>query len=156
VRHAEDHASRGVACSPFGYGEEIECTAFLPGDVTSVRAARDLVSDALESWGARVDLDAVLLATSELVTNAVIHAGGVESITVRLTPAVARVEVADPDSGVPVLRDAEADAEPGRGLRTVAALTNRWGVDTNPAGGKVVWFTVPANGHQPSSWPLRY
>jgi anti-sigma regulatory factor (Ser/Thr protein kinase) len=124
-----------------GEGEGIELTAYFPGDVTSVSAARMLVSDALESWQAPVDLDAVRLATSEVVTNAVVHAGGVESITVRLTALVARVEVVDHTHGGLIARAAPADATSGRGLNIVALVAERWGVE-DLLGGKAVWFTV--------------
>jgi hypothetical protein len=100
-----------------------------------------LVSDALECWHAPVDLDAVRLATSEIVTNAVVHAGGVDSITVRLTALVARVEVVDHTHVALIAHAAPLDATSGRGLNIVALVTERWGVE-DLLEGKAVWFTV--------------
>jgi anti-sigma regulatory factor (Ser/Thr protein kinase) len=125
-----------------GQGGSVELTAYFPGDFSSVSAARMLVSDALQSWDAPVDLDAVRLATSEIVTNAVVHAGGVESITVRLTALVARVEVADHSRGALMAHAPAPDATSGRGLNMVALVTDRWGVDDLAGEGKAVWFTV--------------
>jgi hypothetical protein len=36
--------------------------------------------------------------------------------------------------------DSAPDAENGRGLALLAAVTDRWGVDPEPRGGKTVWF----------------
>ena len=59
-----------------GEGEGVELTAYFPGDVPSVSAA-DAGEQRARVLQAPVDLDAVRLATSEIVTNAVVHAGGV-------------------------------------------------------------------------------
>ena len=56
--------------------------------------------------------------------------------------ATVRVEVCDGSAIVPAVRQPVADAEHGRGLLIVEALSLRWGVDRT-AGGKRVWVEVP-------------
>lgn len=86
--------------------------------------------------------DDALLLTSELVTNAVLHARtGVRLSVVTGTTGI-HVEVADDDPGLPRQRTADLDDLGGRGLALVAALAGDWGVRLAPPG-KVVWFDLP-------------
>ena len=52
-----------------------------------------------------------------------------------------RVDVHDTSRTLPVLVDAPADAEAGRGLMLVATLSATWGIYRTPAG-KAVYFTL--------------
>ncbi len=83
----------------------------------------------------------VELLTSEVVTNALIHARGAQSLTVSVLPAAVRVEVEDSSSLLPTRRRAGVDAVSGRGLAIVGALALAWGVEPGPRG-KRVWFEV--------------
>lgn len=86
--------------------------------------------------------DTVLLAT-ELVTNAVRHGRG--EVTVRLWPGpdVVRVEVSDANPHRPEPGGYDLDAEDGRGLLIVGALSSRWGTAPLTGGnGKTVWFEL--------------
>lgn len=86
--------------------------------------------------------DDALLLTSELVTNAVLHAHtGVELSVVTGMDAV-HVEIADGDPVVPHPREPTVGELGGRGLALVAALAGDWGVRLAPPG-KVVWFDLP-------------
>lgn len=86
--------------------------------------------------------DDALLLTSELVTNAVLHARtGVELSVVTGDHGI-HVEVADDDPGLPRQRRAGLEGLGGRGLALVAALAGDWGVRLAPPG-KVVWFDLP-------------
>jgi DNA-binding NarL/FixJ family response regulator len=113
-------------------------------DAQSARAARRFVSQALSSWDDdEGDLtDTVTLLVSELVTNAVVHAGSEVEVMVRLTSSAARIEVTDasPESISP--RDAGSEDDSGRGLALVGSLAQRWGVRAAPGGGKTIWFEV--------------
>src|SRR2546423_7900565 len=83
---------------------------------TSPAGARRFVSEVLEgsSWS---DSTAVLvLLTSELVTNAVIHAETPLDVIVRATPERVRVEVVDGSTRAPLRRLAHTVDEWGRGL----------------------------------------
>ncbi|MEV4427007.1 SpoIIE family protein phosphatase [Streptomyces sp. R-07] len=110
----------------------------------SVAAARAFVRDTLQGWGHPELVDDAVVLTSELVTNAVIHAGtSAEVLCLRSDDSV-RVEVADryPEREIPVQSGrslGNPDRENGRGLLLCAALAHRWGVDYSPTR-KHVWF----------------
>ncbi len=112
------------------------------------RFARDVLMEA--GWGAQVDLAALLV--SELVTNAVRHAGGRGgqcAITISFDGDRAEVAVEDGDPRHPVHRAAGPLDEGGRGLYLVDTMADEWG--TRPAGGgKAVWFAL---GTDPSEQP---
>jgi serine phosphatase RsbU (regulator of sigma subunit) len=99
--------------------------------------------------------DAVLLA-SELVTNAIVHAGTPVQLTCGLDGATVEVAVLDrhPARVIPDPPSATAEVErpSGRGLVLPAALSTSWGVTYAPAA-KAVWFRLgpgsPADGHAP-------
>ncbi|MEU6528137.1 ATP-binding SpoIIE family protein phosphatase [Streptomyces sp. NPDC046928] len=135
-----------------------ETRALLPGSPLSPATARTLVRTVLTEWASsglpgadriqeRQIQDAVL-AVSELVTNAVVHAGTDVRLTCRLEPDTGAlvVEVLDHHpSRAP--RDTEAEGpydatEHGRGLRLVARLAESWGV-TYRTGSKTVWARLP-------------
>ena len=119
---------------------------------SAVATARCFVRDTLVSWGlpGRDDLvtDAVLLA-SELVTNAIVHAGTAVELTCRLNGATVEISVLDrhPARVIPDLPGAAADvARPsGRGLLLPAALSSSWGV-TYASAAKVIWFRLGPGG----------
>ncbi|MGW2334390.1 SpoIIE family protein phosphatase [Streptomyces sp. NPDC001685] len=144
--------------APAHTGPPLESRALLPGSPLSPGAARTLVRTALTEWASsglpgadriqeRQIQDAVL-AVSELVTNAVVHAGTDVRLTCRLEPDTGAlvVEVLDHHpSRAP--RDTEAEGpydtpEHGRGLRLVARLAESWGV-TYRTGAKTVWARLP-------------
>ena len=104
--------------------------------------ARRQVRAAICAWDIPVDPDVAILLTSELVTNAIRHeAGGVITLAISCSFGQLRVAVHDTSRYLPVLADAPADAETGRGLMLVASLSAGWGVCRTPAG-KAVYFTL--------------
>jgi serine phosphatase RsbU (regulator of sigma subunit)/anti-sigma regulatory factor (Ser/Thr protein kinase) len=130
-----------------GHEGLVASAAFEP-EPTAVAAARRFVRETLNSWqlSGRDDLvaDAVVL-TSELVSNAIVHAGTDVQLTCRLDGAAVEVSVLDrhpartiPD---PPSGSAEADRPSGRGLLLPGALSSSWGVTYAPAA-KVVWFRL--------------
>lgn len=109
---------------------------------SAVGVARRYVRDVLHSE--RVDekvTGVVELLTSEVVTNAVLHAHGAGELALTVTEDTIRVEVDDPSGLLPVRRCAGRDALGGRGLAIVAVLARAWGVEPNREG-KRVWFEV--------------
>ncbi|MGW6907552.1 SpoIIE family protein phosphatase [Streptomyces sp. NPDC054940] len=136
-----------------------EARTTLPGTPLSPGSARSLVRAALTEWATsglpgteRVSdrlVDDAVVAVSELVTNAVVHAGTDVELTCRLEEDTGAllVEVLDHHpSRAP--RDGEVDApyetpEYGRGLRLVSRLAESWGV-TYRTGAKTVWARLPA------------
>lgn len=117
-------------------------TLRLPGGPQSVRMARAFVRGAADGSNVAPDvLDDVLLLTSEVVTNAVLHGGGCAELRVVISAETVRVEVDDASPEVPTERRYGADATTGRGLGLIAALASSWGVAPQTAG-KTVWFEV--------------
>ena len=84
------------------------------------------------------------LLVSELVTNAVRHAGGeVVRLVVRHADGRLRVEVHDPGRGFELREPADDPVRAsGWGLVLVDELADRWGVDSTPA--TRVWFEIDA------------
>lgn len=138
-----------------------EASTRLESDLRSAGKARRFVSKQLEPWERGSLLDTVTLLVSELVANAVVHAGSHVDVLVQLTDQVTRVEVSDtsdtlPDAGTPPDGDATIgeDGDPdtdtsGRGLAIVATLADRWGIRPRPTGGKTIWFEVPRERAEP-------
>lgn len=107
----------------------------------SVRAAREAVSGVLRNHGHGDAVDTAVLLTSELVTNAVVHARSTVQLHAAVQSGVLRVEAHDRSPRQPVRRDATRDSVDHRGLVIVSALADRWGY-TELAGGKYVWFEL--------------
>ncbi len=107
--------------------------------------ARRRVRDAIRSWRVPVDLDAALLLTSELVTNAIRHeaAQGAQAVVLAIACSCGRlrVDVHDTSRSLPAVAEVPADAETGRGLLLVETLSDEWGFYRIPAG-KAVYFTL--------------
>ncbi|MFE2282408.1 SpoIIE family protein phosphatase [Streptomyces sp. NPDC059454] len=109
----------------------------LPADPAVVAEARRTSTRQLAHWG----LDDLVLTTelvvSELVTNAIRHAGG--PVRLRLIRERALVcEVFDGGATAPHLRHPRAMDEGGRGLLLVSQLAQRWGTRFVPDG-KIIW-----------------
>ena len=119
----------------------------LPADLSSASRARTFVGQTLS--GHVDDLAAVMLMTSELVTNVALHANTEMTVTVHEGPPV-RVEVHDGVAATEAFREIvmvgrslpDASAVSGRGLQLVRAMSTRVGLDDDPDGGKVVWFEL--------------
>lgn len=109
-------------------------------DPTEVGRARRVLGANLGSWGAPVDPN-ILLAVSELMTNAVRHGRGVVQLTVAYDEQRLRIEVHDEGGAtVPEFRDPQTGGVDigGFGLHLVDAIADDWGIEHN--GGTRVWF----------------
>lgn len=103
------------------------------------RQARRFIEDALRRWGhSDAQLQDARLLLSELVTNAVTHAGSPFSVSLRSEGSRVRLAVRDGSRTEPQMRPVVHEAESGRGLQIVGALSTDWGVIRTPAG-KTVW-----------------
>ncbi len=131
----------------------------LPGDPFTPAAARRFARAALDEWADTVPLDLTVaddavLVVSELVTNAVVHAGTAVELVVRLAedaedaPAAVVVEVSDHHPTRTVAGRDPAGTAHGGGLHLVAAVCECWGVTYRP-GLKTVWARVPLDGRGP-------
>lgn len=113
----------------------------LPAAARSPSRARTFVAGLLADWGMDDDGD-VLLALSELVTNALLHAR--TGMTVRVVAEeedVVRIEVSDGSTATPRGRRFTIESGTGRGLRLLDSLAEEWGVSTEECG-KTVWARV--------------
>jgi anti-sigma regulatory factor (Ser/Thr protein kinase) len=130
------------AMAPTRPTELQECRVRLSTGPAAAAEARSQVRAAICAWDLPVDPGVAVLLTSELVTNAVRHEPG-ETVMLAITCSWGqlRVDVHDTSRTFPVLVDAPADAETGRGLMLVATLSAEWGVYRTPAG-KAVYFTL--------------
>ncbi|MFF5139310.1 ATP-binding protein [Streptomyces sp. NPDC013157] len=116
-------------------------------DLRAVREARGFVPEHLDDWGLADMSDDLTLITSELVTNALVHAGSDVDVRLRVTGDRLRLEVrdADADPSVPaaysLTEEGSARAEHGRGLYPVDAPAHTW--NTSPSGrGKTGWLEM--------------
>ncbi|MET9968220.1 PAS domain S-box protein, partial [Streptomyces sp. NPDC006356] len=113
----------------------------------SVASARSFVRDTLQGWGFADIVDDAVVLTSELVTNAVVHAGTSADVLCLRSDDGVRIEVADryPEREIPLqghpVNMGSPDREGGRGLQLCAALAGRWGVEYTPTH-KQVWFQL--------------
>ncbi|MEU7058549.1 SpoIIE family protein phosphatase [Streptomyces sp. NPDC046197] len=167
---ARSEAGAGTTQARAEAGARTEAHGTLPGGPLAPGAARALVRSALAEWtelGLVVAdrlADDAMVVVSELVTNAVVHAGTDVGLTCRLehdehdgvgdehdakATAAFVVEVSDHN---PSRAPRDGGAEPsyeapeyGRGLRLVAALSEAWGI-TYRSGAKTVWARLPAQG----------
>ncbi|MER5973180.1 ATP-binding protein [Streptomyces sp. NPDC001922] len=120
----------------------------LPHTAAAVPMARSLVRDALAELDEPADRDTAELLTAELVTNAIQHTPGDQSVVlvVELLTGGCRIEVHDRNPAPPGdLKNPESDPhaleERGRGLVLIRALSSRAGYRATPRG-KAVWFTL--------------
>ena len=111
--------------------------------IHSPREARRFVDRALRGWGGPDQRDYAVLLVNELVTNVIRHAHTPMEVRVATDPGAIEITVHDEDSRWPRLRQAKPLAEDGRGLLTVAALADAWGVEPE-ANGKTVWCRIAA------------
>lgn len=117
-------------------------------DLHGVKEARCFVDDHLRSWALTRMSDTLQLIVSEIVTNALIHAGSDVDVRLRAYADRIRLEVRDSDTNPPVPsplaldEEENAEAEHGRGLLIVEALAGAW--NTSPNGrGKTVSLDLP-------------
>ncbi len=104
--------------------------------------ARALIDRTLPSWGCDALVEDARLVVTELVTNAIRHAGTTIEVWLELRQGSMHIAVTDHASGTVGVRSSEpsSDEQEGRGLRIVAAVSDRWGVTQTEHGeGKVVW-----------------
>jgi anti-sigma regulatory factor (Ser/Thr protein kinase) len=117
----------------------------LPATPAAAGVARLFVRCLCEEWGVESVADVAELLSSELVTNAVVHAHtAVELCAARDDDGALRVDVFDRAAGsdvAPRRRTPDPASENGRGLAIVASLASSWGVD-EAGSGKSVWFTL--------------
>jgi anti-sigma regulatory factor (Ser/Thr protein kinase) len=131
-------------------GRATALNARIAGGSGAPLAARQLVTAEL---GEILDLETlydVLLLTTELVTNAVVHAGVDETrnleIQVDWQSPLLHVSVFDPGGETePRVQQPDVEVPGGVGLFLVDQLSSRWGVERGHDGSTQVWFELPAS-----------
>ena len=109
----------------------------------NISAARRFVTDTLTAWDAASFEWPAIIATSELTTNALLHAGTSFTVSLRLDDDLLRLAVTDHSGRLPQQRGNGSQATTGRGLNLVYALSAAHGVDATAAG-KTVWCDMRA------------
>uniref|UniRef100_UPI0010413805 ATP-binding protein n=1 Tax=Actinomadura roseirufa TaxID=2094049 RepID=UPI0010413805 len=140
----------------------------LPADIGAPKAAREFTQATLREWGvsgaAGRDVEDVVIAVSELVTNALRH--GMEGLPQPLPlcpiqlvllghPRRLVAVVTDPGGRVPEPAAADLDrfGEGGRGLVVVGAVSDAWGWARLATGGKAVWTAFDLRVSPPGPTP---
>lgn len=119
--------------SPFrateGHSADHVATRRFRPDLSEIGHARRFVRTELGAWGVPGCSGDFELATSELVTNAIVHGEGAVDVTVSLCGDRLRLEVADHGNPAGAIRpQVTAPAGIGGwGLRFIGALSDSWG-----------------------------
>jgi hypothetical protein len=117
-----------------------EASIALTPNPTSSYAAQNFVGGNFARWGRGELTETAVLLTSEVVTNAIVHARTDLVVTATLDGNRARVAVRD-EVTPPDWRHPRTESEDGRGLLLVDALATSWGVLAYGRG-KGVWFEL--------------
>jgi anti-sigma regulatory factor (Ser/Thr protein kinase) len=123
--------------------------AEIAGGVEAACTARELLSHRLGAATRDDTMHDLHLLTTELVTNAVLHAGAGENDRIELRvakqPDVVRVSVTDTGSDqIPVVQDLDPEMPGGMGLFLVEQISSSWGVERTDRGANRVWFELAA------------
>jgi serine phosphatase RsbU (regulator of sigma subunit)/anti-sigma regulatory factor (Ser/Thr protein kinase) len=121
---------------------------YLDAAPDAVRVGRRFVVERVRHHGAPDLSDDAALIAAELLANAVQHGLPPVSVCVRRTGDRLRISVVDASPRSPVRPVPSTENMTGRGLALVEALTTRWGVERDDAGGKTVWCELPTSGVQ--------
>ena len=115
--------------------------AFTVRDESDVSEARQYVFERCWASGLRDRCDDAALLTSEVVTNAIRHAGGHITVRAERDGEHLVVQVLDASPNEPMVLGPDPWAVAGRGMSLVDAIAREWGVVPHPSG-KVVWFRL--------------
>lgn len=120
-------------------------TQVIPRQLRSVAVARAFTERTLSSWNMAAVLGDALIVVSELVTNAVVHAGTAAELRLARHKRSLRVAVVDHGPGTPDPRALTPGQLGGRGLQIVTALSTAWGVSDLGEASKLVWAELPTS-----------
>jgi anti-sigma regulatory factor (Ser/Thr protein kinase) len=128
---------------------EAWCTE-IPGGVEAACTARELLTEMFGETTPDATMHDLHLLTTELVTNAVLHAGAGSSEAIELSAAsgadALRVAVTDPGraSDSPHVEELDPETPGGMGLYLVEQISSRWGVERVGGHSHRVWFELAA------------
>lgn len=119
-------------------------TLLLPPEARSSSRSRRFVEGALSRWQLGQLCDAAVLLTSEVVTNAIVHAQTEVRVTITRDDAnTVTIAVTDGSTNEPRIQRHSPDSATGRGLGILDVLASSWRV-IQQTGGKTVSFTLVA------------
>ena len=104
-----------------------------------MRIARHEVEQVIAGYPEDVRATVVLL-TSELASNAVVHGQTAFTVRAHADRSVVRVAICDSGGRQPAIVAREATTKGGWGLSMVDAIASRWGIDAD--GTTTVWFEI--------------
>ena len=116
-------------------------TQTFPHEPQSVPAARRFATRVLQGTSPET-LEAIELMVSELATNCIRHTDSGFDLTIIRSGRDIRVEATDRAGGTPTMRSPKPTDPSGRGLKIIDMLSAGWGVKSEAAEGKTVWFTI--------------
>jgi anti-sigma regulatory factor (Ser/Thr protein kinase) len=117
----------------------------LAAEPTSAFQARAFVRRHLLAHDLANMVGEIQLVVSELASNAVLHAQTPFTVSLRAFDSTLRLEVVDGSNVMPLMVVAGPLDLRGRGMATVQALSQDWGVLPRTSDGKSVWaeFDIP-------------
>jgi anti-sigma regulatory factor (Ser/Thr protein kinase) len=116
----------------------------MPAEASAPGRVRHWLAGQLTGWQLPEQvINAAVLCTSELTTNALLHAGTAARVEIDVSPERLLVSVSDSGTRGTVTR-ARPDAlsSRGRGLDLIERLSDSWGTDPTVRG-STVWFEIP-------------
>jgi anti-sigma regulatory factor (Ser/Thr protein kinase) len=137
-----DESSAVATATDGGNGQNRRFHLHMWGEANAPARARQLVDRACRTWHLQHLSDIAQLIVSELVTNAIRHAGGDLEVTVALGEFYLHLHVRDRDRHIPRIFATDSH-EPAhsRGMKLIDNLASGWGTTLRPYG-KSVWATL--------------
>nr|MDT0656591.1 SpoIIE family protein phosphatase [Micromonospora sp. DSM 115978] len=122
----------------------------VPAEPTAPSRVRHWLTAQLNAWQVpEAVIGSAVLCTSELTTNALLHAGTAARVEIDLSPERLLVSVADSGTRGTVTRArTETLSSRGRGLGLIEQLSDAWGTDPTVRG-STVWFEMLTPPPQP-------
>ena len=131
-----------------GNGADWSHQATFEASPMSASQARDFVSRHLTDHRLPYLVDPVRLVTSELATNALVHAQTAFTVTLTALDETVLLTVRDDSIELPTRRAPQALDPTGRGLEIVDIVSLAWGTNEDAAGSKAVWASFAVRGSQ--------
>ncbi|SNY60241.1 Serine phosphatase RsbU, regulator of sigma subunit [Paractinoplanes atraurantiacus] len=118
-------------------------TMLVPAEPTGPSRVRQWMTTRLREWSLpEAVIGAAILCTSELTTNALLHAGTPAQVHIDLNAERLLVSVADTGTRGTVIRaHTDTMSSRGRGLGLIEELSDSWGTDPSVRG-STVWFEM--------------
>jgi LuxR family maltose regulon positive regulatory protein len=118
---------------------------------TAVGAGRAFVREVCDRWRLQELIGSAELLASELITNAVVHAGTAMELRVELRGPRLHLAVKDQDPDLGRLTAARDGTGRGLGLQIVDRMATAWGVRQDGADGKTVWCVLSPSPTEPAA-----